>query len=213
MDDTPKSAASAAFRIEPDSKSTSKESGESFVAFMNEPAPERGHSDPGQEGDLTTSAKALNRWFKERQKNQGAPRLLQIPNEMTIMNGGPLRISGNITVIQEDGSVGYANHVSLCRCGHSNTKPICDEKHLDAEFLHNGKFSEVSDALASDRPSKITLSIIKDGPITFRGRLTLKNQFGQECTKMRGSLCRCGQSANKPYCDGSHERSGFKSGR
>lgn len=213
MDDKTKSAASAALRIEPDAKTTSKESGESFVAFMNEPAPERTHSSPGQEENLTTSAKALNRWFKERQKSQGAPRLLEIPNEVTIMNGGPLRLSGNITLIDEDGSVGYANHVSLCRCGQSQSKPVCDEKHLDAEFLHSGKFSEVSDVHASQRASKITLSVIKDGPITFRGRLTLKNQFGQECTKMRGSLCRCGHSASKPFCDGSHERSGFRSGR
>ena len=81
------------------------------------------------------------------------------------------------------------------------------------EFLHPGKFSAVSDVASSSRPSKITISLIKDGPVTFRGRLRMHNQFGQECTKMRGSLCRCGQSANKPFCDGSHERTGFKSGR
>lgn len=208
MDDARKSAAAAAYRVDQDAKTTSDEQSESFVAFMNEPAPEgRGNE------DLTTTAKALDRWFKERQKHQGAPRLLKIPNETMIVNGGPLQITGNITLVKEDGSIEYANHLSLCRCGHSGSKPNCDEAHLDREFLHTGKFSAMSEIQASQRPSKITVSLIKDGPITFRGRMRLHNQFGQECVKMRGSLCRCGQSASKPFCDGSHERTGFKSGR
>ena len=102
--------------------------------------------------------------------------------------------------------------MALCRCGGSNSKPICDGKHVDREFLNPGKISQASDIPSSNRPSKITISCIKDGPITFRGRLRLHNQFGQECVKMRGSLCRCGQSASKPFCDGSHERVGFKTG-
>ena len=76
-----------------------------------------------------------------------------------------------------------------------------------------GKFAAASEVSASNRPSKVTISLIKDGPVTFRGRLRLHNQFGQECVKMRGSLCRCGHSTSKPFCDGSHERTGFKSGR
>ena len=213
MDDATKNAAAAAYRVDRDAETTSSDSSESFVAFMNEPAKESRRSEQGQEENLTTSAKALDRWFKERQKHQGAPRLLEIPNEIMIENGGPLQLTGNITLVHEDGTVQYANHLSLCRCGHSGSKPTCDGQHLDREFLHSGKFSEVSEVAASQRPSKITLSCIKDGPVTFRGRLRLHNQFGQECVKMRGSLCRCGQSASKPFCDGSHERTGFRTGR
>ena len=208
MEDARKSAAAAALRADQDAKPTSDESTESFVAFMDDTAAES-----GKEKDLTTSARALDRWFKERQKHQGAPRLLEIPNEAMITNGGPIRITGNITLVDEDGTVRYANHMTLCRCGHSRSKPTCDEAHLDREFLHSGKISAVSDIAASNRPSKITISLIKDGPITFRGRMKLHNQFGQEVVKMRGSLCRCGQSASKPFCDGSHDRTGFKSGR
>ena len=74
MDDATKSAAAAAFRIDQDARTTSDETSESFVAFMNEPAREGGHSNDGKKDNLTTSAKALDRWFKERQKHQGTPR-------------------------------------------------------------------------------------------------------------------------------------------
>ena len=208
MDDATKSAAAAALRIEPDAKTDTPETKESFIAFMNEPTPAPGADKPGE------SARALDAWFQERQNGQGAQqRMLEIPNEAMISNGGPLQITGNITLVNEDGTVEYANHLSLCRCGRSGAKPSCNGAHLDAEFLHSGKFSDVSEVHPSNRPSKITISLIKDGPITFRGRLRLHNQFGQECTKMRGSLCRCGHSASKPFCDGSHERTGFRSGR
>jgi CDGSH-type Zn-finger protein len=211
MDDTAKYAASAATRIEQDSESTSQKSGDAFVAYMDDSTEKRGSSVAGKE-NLTTSAKALDRWFKERQKNHGAPRLLEVPNESLVTNAGPLQLTGNLTMVHDDGTVQYANHLTLCRCGHSGSKPNCDNQHLEKEFLNPGKISEASEIAASQRPSKLTLSCIKDGPITFRGRLRLHNQFGQECVKMRGSLCRCGQSASKPFCDGSHTRTGFKTG-
>jgi CDGSH-type Zn-finger protein len=213
MDDATKlAAAAAADRVRNDRENTSAKKTESFVAFMDDSADQSAPSAQGQEQNLTTTAKALDRWFTERQKSQSAPRLLEVPNEVMVTNGGPLQITGNITLVNEDGSVQYANHLTLCRCGHSGSKPTCDGEHIEKEFLHSGKISEASEIPASKRPSKITISCIKDGPITFRGRLRLHNQFGQECVKMRGSLCRCGQSTTKPFCDGSHERTGFKTG-
>lgn len=210
MDDANKRAATAADRATESPESTSRDSRESFVAYINDPAEQVGTPAPEQTEQLSTSAKALDRWFRERQKNQGAPRLLDVPNEALVSNGGPLQLTGNITLVNEDGTVQYANHLTLCRCGASNGKPTCDGQHLEREFLNPGKITEASEIPASPRASKLTLSCIKDGPITFRGRLRLHNEFGQECVKMRGSLCRCGHSANKPFCDGSHDRVGFK---
>ena len=212
MDDATKSAAAAAFKFQHEPEITSEKSGDAFIAYMDESTEGQESKSTPQKENLTTSARALDRWFRERQKNQGAPRLLEVPNEVLVANGGPLQVTGNITLVHEDGRVQYANHLSLCRCGHSRSRPVCDDQHVDKEFLHSGKIFEVSEVAASSRPSKITISCIKDGPITFRGRMRLHNQFGQECVKMRGSLCRCGQSASKPFCDGSHSRVGFKTG-
>jgi len=209
MDDAIKSAAIAALRFNQEPNSTSAHSEETFVAYLDDSAETVESND---KESLTTSAKALDRWFKARQKTSGSPRFLDVPNEALVTNAGPLQVTGNITLVQEDGTVIYANHMSLCRCGRSDTKPVCAGKHLEAEFLHSGKICEVSDIAGSQRASKITISCIKDGPITFRGRLRLHNQFGQDCVKMRGSLCRCGHSASKPFCDGSHSRVGFKTG-
>ncbi|MEE8495685.1 MAG: CDGSH iron-sulfur domain-containing protein [Xanthomonadales bacterium] len=212
MDNATKSAAAAALKAQQQPEITGEESGDVFIAYLHDSNEGPESKGTQQQQNLTTSAKALDRWFRERQKNQGTPRLLKIPNEALVSNGGPLQITGNITLVHEDGRVQYANHLSLCRCGHSRSKPVCDDQHVDMEFFNSGKIFEVSEIAASSRPSKITLSCIKDGPITFRGRIRLHNQFGQECVKMRGSLCRCGQSASKPFCDGSHSRVGFKTG-
>jgi CDGSH-type Zn-finger protein len=215
MDDTAKAAAKAVHGADQGSSLNRAESGRSeasstFLAYMddfNRPA------EAPKPSGLTNSAKALDRWFALRQKQHGPPRLLEIPNEALVTGAGPINLTGNITLVKEDGSVVYANHLSLCRCGASSTKPICDEQHLNIEFLNSGRIQEASDVQHSERPSKLTISLIKNGPVTFSGRLRLHNNLKQECVKQRGSLCRCGQSANKPFCDGSHEKTGFRSGR
>lgn len=51
-----------------------------------------------------------------------------------------------------------------------------------------------------------------DGPLILRGRFVITATDGQPVPAGRKTvaLCRCGQSADKPFCDGSHSRTGFR---
>jgi CDGSH-type Zn-finger protein len=51
-----------------------------------------------------------------------------------------------------------------------------------------------------------------DGPLIVRGRFVITGPDGQPVPAGRKTvaLCRCGMSANKPFCDGSHTRTGFR---
>ena len=61
----------------------------------------------------------------------------------------------------------------------------------------------------SDETTQITPQ--KDGPLLVRGRLSIKTPEG-ELQETRVALCRCGQSGNKPFCDGTHRKVDWKSG-
>lgn len=50
------------------------------------------------------------------------------------------------------------------------------------------------------------------GPLLVRGDFEILNAAGQPVPRTRGTvaLCRCGASAIKPYCDGSHKLNDFE---
>ena len=149
----------------------------------------------------STDERALDRWFREQRGRKRSPRRLNLPNELLVTNGGPLKMTGNITLIGEDGSVTHTNNLSLCRCGASKNKPFCDDQHLEVEFIDNGQVRRVSDWMPVNRPQTITVTCVENGPLKFRGYLRIYNLKGQECITMSGELCRCGKSSNKPFCD------------
>jgi len=53
------------------------------------------------------------------------------------------------------------------------------------------------------------------GPLLIEGTFTLTDSEGGEFTidsaKPAIALCRCGASANRPFCDGAHKTCGFDS--
>ncbi|WP_236718648.1 CDGSH iron-sulfur domain-containing protein [Actinoplanes sp. TFC3] len=54
----------------------------------------------------------------------------------------------------------------------------------------------------------------EDGPLLVRGTFTLQTPDGQIIDPGRKTvaLCRCGKSAIKPFCDGTHKAIGFRAG-
>lgn len=60
--------------------------------------------------------------------------------------------------------------------------------------------------------SEITIKTRENGPLLVTGPIRLTDHLGNvyDLTgKESVALCRCGQSAKKPFCDGSHRACGF----
>ena len=62
--------------------------------------------------------------------------------------------------------------------------------------------------------TKTTIQCVENGPYMVRGPVLLKGDKGEPITTMAVmSLCRCGGSKSKPFCDGTHSRIGFRSNK
>lgn len=56
-----------------------------------------------------------------------------------------------------------------------------------------------------------TIKVNENGPYIISGSYTLVDKDGNQYQLDKDviALCRCGQSANKPFCDGQHKACGF----
>jgi CDGSH-type Zn-finger protein len=59
---------------------------------------------------------------------------------------------------------------------------------------------------------KVTISTRPNGPYLVKGPIQLLDPDGKAFPVSGDTvaLCRCGQSANKPFCDGTHNKVGFQ---
>jgi uncharacterized Fe-S cluster protein YjdI len=59
-------------------------------------------------------------------------------------------------------------------------------------------------------PAETTVTPQPNGPLYVRGVVEIHDAAGALVRRdTRMALCRCGQSQNKPFCDGSHRAGGF----
>ncbi|TQJ30779.1 CDGSH iron-sulfur domain-containing protein [Microbacterium sp. SLBN-146] len=61
-------------------------------------------------------------------------------------------------------------------------------------------------------PRPTTITAYPDGPLIVRGEAVLIDEHGEPIRQPRRTvaLCRCGVSAIKPWCDGTHKLTGFR---
>ncbi|MEO6924805.1 MAG: CDGSH iron-sulfur domain-containing protein [Bryocella sp.] len=59
----------------------------------------------------------------------------------------------------------------------------------------------------------VCITVRSNGPLRIEGNIVLKDPDGNEWDltgKPAVSLCRCGLSQKRPFCDGSHAREGWQ---
>jgi CDGSH-type Zn-finger protein/uncharacterized Fe-S cluster protein YjdI len=127
-------------------------------------------------------------------------------NLIQLRENGPLGFRGDLRL--NDEPIGM--RATLCRCGASRNKPYCDGSHKDIAFEASGEpKTRPSDPLAV-RNGPVAIYPEPNGPLAVTGNLEVCAGTGRTIDRVtKARLCRCGQSANKPFCDNSHQRVGF----
>jgi len=61
-----------------------------------------------------------------------------------------------------------------------------------------------------ENEKKVEIKALLNGPLQVSGPINLIGSDGKPLERDGDVfLCRCGQSGNKPFCDGSHRKHGF----
>ena len=132
-------------------------------------------------------------------------------NAIRLSENGPLYLRGYFTIVNGQGEwVVDDTRAALCRCGASQNKPFCDNAHITIGFTAPDTVAEPQTTLETLDGGKLNIETTTNGPLHIVGNFTLLNDEGE--TIYQGTdewFCRCGGSANKPFCDSTHNKIGF----
>ena len=130
-----------------------------------------------------------------------------VVNTVRVRENGPLAVEAELQI---RGEAQASPRATLCRCGQSANKPWCDGAHAAAGFAATGEPAAKEVTALEARGGPLNVQPLKDGPLMVTGNLEVVSGTGRTVNKgTKAFFCRCGQSANKPYCDGSHKTVGF----
>ena len=143
----------------------------------------------------------------------GEPELVPPVNTAVATRNGPIALRGDIEVRDEAGELLLRDtRVALCRCGRSRNRPFCDNSHQRAFHDDGAVHGEAGVQETGVEGPRLRVQPEADGALVLTGPFAIASADG--ATMLAGSharLCRCGQSATKPFCDESHVRTGFRS--
>jgi CDGSH-type Zn-finger protein/uncharacterized Fe-S cluster protein YjdI len=142
-------------------------------------------------------------------RKDGAPNEPVPPvNLATVREAGPYAFRA---ALQIDG-VPAGFRATLCRCGASRNKPYCDSSHHEIGFNATGEPPGGKTDMLPVRDGVLAIDPQANGPLRVRGNLEITSGTGRVVARVTSTyLCRCGGSANKPFCDGTHTKIGFRS--
>jgi CDGSH-type Zn-finger protein/uncharacterized Fe-S cluster protein YjdI len=146
--------------------------------------------------------------IRYRRKDGRAEESAPPVNLAGIRESGPYALRGRL---QLDGAeIGY--RATLCRCGASKNKPFCDGSHHTISFAATGEPASTQTEMLPERDGVLAVDPEINGPLQVRGNLEIISGTGRVVARVtKARLCRCGGSASKPFCDGTHARIGFLS--
>jgi uncharacterized Fe-S cluster protein YjdI len=119
----------------------------------------------------------------------------------------------------------YCIHVAAClmeqpRVFNAMRRPWIDLTQAEADDIAQAVLGCPTGALHFRRldggeqeapPAETTVQPRRNGPLFVRGNVRIIDQNENVVREdTRVALCRCGQSRNKPFCDGTHRAIGFE---
>jgi CDGSH-type Zn-finger protein len=129
-------------------------------------------------------------------------------NELRLRENGPYAVRADLDLVGH----GRMLRATLCRCGPSPSPPFRVGAHNAGLFRASGAPASRESKPLAARGGRLEIRPEPDGPLVVTGSVEICTGTGRTIDRVTGTrLCRCGGSASKPFCDGTHARIGFRS--
>ena len=161
--------------------------------------------------DTKLDTKEVSAFFLEPVRRQRSNQLSYVP---TVNHSGESR---------EKDPTRPLPSIQLFECTRTqNQLPIVEEAEESRGVIENRWYTQRETAtwvstifkgVLSMPEGEVTITVRPNGPFRVEGPIKLVDANGQQWDlsgKPAVSLCRCGASTNKPFCDGQHSKMGFQ---